>query len=144
MSTSDIQKAEEEFARKYGKAMGGGAPGGHLGVARGGMRGGMGGGRPMNSVLAKRLQGGGQQWFDSGDYNMTNGQKGPGGVGPTGAPVPIKPPIYNQPGNQPGSPGAVPFKRPSIPNNQLIQDKNTTASNANGVGATSPKSKLAN
>merc|ERR1712032_410571 len=45
----------------------------------GGMRGGMGGGMSggMNSVLAERLQGGGQKWFDSGDYNMNKNKAQP-------------------------------------------------------------------
>merc|ERR1712179_587797 len=63
-SQNDISAAEAEFQKKYG-GMGGG------------MKPRMGQGGGMNSVLAKRLQGGGQKWFDSGDYNMNKNKAQP-------------------------------------------------------------------
>merc|ERR1711879_637757 len=69
-SQSDLAAAEAEFQKKYG-GMGGGmrprmGPGGGMGRP---------GGNKTNSVLLKRLQGGGQKWFDSGDYNMNKNNK---------------------------------------------------------------------
>ena len=38
--------------------------------------------KAMNSIMAKRLQGGGQQFFDSGDYNMAQNRKPMGAFPP--------------------------------------------------------------
>jgi len=55
-----VKLAEQEFAKKYGSAQ----P------------------KAMNSIMAKRLQGGGQQFFDSGDYNMSQNRKPMGAFPP--------------------------------------------------------------
>jgi hypothetical protein len=153
---NDIQAAEAEFKKKYG-GLGGGRPGmGSMGAP---------GGRPMNSVLAKRLQGGGQKWFDSGDYNM-NKQGGPGGMlqrpggmmGPGGMGVgggapnsALSPPIYKQTSQEAvgaGDAGAqqqpnLAFKKPPVPSLSLSANQHMP-NQASSQQITSPtKSKLA-
>lgn len=105
----------------------------------GGMRGGgMSGG--MNSVLAKRIQGGGQKWFDSGDYNMNKNKAQPN----------VPSPIYKAPtsengageGQQQQQQQAQPH---NLPNPAFKQPNLPTSNQPQVDGVTSPtKSKLAN
>ena len=115
--------------------------------------GGMGrpGGNKTNSVLLKRLQGGGQKWFDSGDYNMNKNNKA--------QQVPnIPSPIYKAPatsstsaaatassnGAGEGSSQQIQQQQCNLPNPAFKQPNIPTANQNQAHGITSPtKSKLA-
>jgi hypothetical protein len=92
----------------------------------------------MNSVLAKRLQGGGQKWFDSGDYNMNKNKAQPN----------VPSPIYKTPSTSNGAgEGAQQQQQATpqnLPNPAFKQPNLPTANQTQAHGMTSPtKSKLA-
>jgi len=139
-SQSDLAAAEAEFQKKYG-GMGGGmrprmGPGGGMGRP---------GGNKTNSVLLKRLQGGGQKWFDSGDYNMNKNNK---------AQPNIPSPIYKAPASSSSAAatassngageGSTQQQQCNLPNPAFKQPNIPTANQNQAHGITSPtKSKLA-
>jgi len=138
-SQNDIAAAEAEFKKKFGGMGGGMKPR----MGPGGMRGGMGGGGMsggMNSVLAKRIQGGGQKWFDSGDYNMNKNKAQPN----------VPSPIYKAPSSSNGSGEGQQQQQQqqqaqNLPNPAFKQPNLPTTNQTQVDGVTSPtKSKLAN